>query len=162
MALGLSLSIDSIPGVSSLLQKVDSLKATFLGIPDRVNKAADKLTYVRAAMARNGAPPSAQSDALTVQQHLDQVKQEWGVAAGALNTIQTQGLHVSLDTLATATNLITSMSYVLGNTSTLESAVNALASKYLTPQQQQQLGGGAGGLGTVALVVGLGYLLTQL
>lgn len=162
MALGLSISLTSIPGVSALLQKVDSYKATFLGIPDRVNKAMDKLAYVRAAMTSNNAPPSAQSDALAVQQHLQQVKDEWNVAAQSLNTLQTQGISISLDTLAVATNLITSMTYVIGNTSSLESSVNALAAKYLTAQQQAAAGGGMGGLGTLALVVGVGYILTQL
>jgi hypothetical protein len=163
MALGLSISLTSIPGVSTLLQKVDSYKATFLGVPDRVNRAMDKLAYVRSAMTANGAPPSAQSDALAVQQHLQQVKDEWGVAASSLNTLQTQGLSISLDTLAIATNLITSMTYVLGNTASLESSVNALAAKYLSPQQQAAVGGGGlGGIGSLALVVGIGYILTQL
>jgi len=164
MALGLSLSLDSIPGVSSLLSKLDSYKAQFLGVPDRVNKALDKLAYVRQAMAQNHAPPSAQSDALNVQQHLQQVKSEWDVAAKSFSALQASGAHVSLDTITTAGNLITSVTYVLGNTNSLESSVNNLAAKYLNQNQQQTLSSMTGGgvsLGTLALVgVGL-YLLTR-
>lgn len=162
MALGLSLSLDSIPGVSSLIQKVEQQKAAFLSVPDRVNKALDKIGAVRQAMAANNAPPSAQSDALQVQQHLQQVKNEWNVSAGSLQTLQTQGLHLSLDTLTTATHLITSMSYVLGNTSSLETSVNNLAAKYLSSAQQRALGGGGVSLATLALGAGVIYILTQL
>lgn len=165
MALGLSLSLGSLPGVSSLLAKVDSYKAAFLAVPERVNKALDKLAFVRQAMAQNNAPPSAQSDALNVKQHLDQVKSEWTVASSAFAKLQGAGANLSLDTVVTAGHLLTSISYVLGNTSSLEDSVNNLAAKYLTPTQQQQLtrGGGLGGasLGTLALLgVGL-FVLTR-
>lgn len=167
MALGLSLSLGSLPGVGSLLSKLDSYKAAYLAVPNRVNQALDKLVLVQQAMASNGAPPSAQSDALTTKQHLQQVQSEWQASAGDFSKLQNLGGSIGLDTITTAGKLLSSVTYVLGNMNTLESSVDALASKYLTKNQQQavnqKFAQGIGGisLGTIALV-GLGvYFLSR-
>lgn len=165
MALGLSLPVNIIPGASSLLAKVDGLKASFMSVPARVNTALDKLTIVRQAMARNGAPPSAQSDALTVEQHLRQVQSEWAASATDYQKLNTTGLSLSVDTLTTATRLLASAGYVLSNMDSLQASVDALAAKYLTAQQRQQVNaqyaGTIGGLslGTLALIGVGAYLL---
>lgn len=166
MALGQSFSINVIPGVSTVLQKLDGLKASFMDVPNRANAALDKLALVRTAMARNNAPPSAQSDALVVKQHIDQVKSEWAASVNDFAKLQTTGINLSLDTITTATHLLTSATYVLSNMKTLESSVDTLASKYLTAQQRQAInaaGGGAGAglgsIGTVAIVLVGAYLL---
>lgn len=139
MALGLSLSLNMIPGVSGLLAKLDGLKASFLAVPANVNAALDKLALVRQAMAQNGAPPSAQSDALTVEQHLNQIKSEWSVAAASEQQIANARNHggLSLDNITAAGTLVTSMAYVLSNMNSLQASVDNLAAKYLTPAQRQ-------------------------
>lgn len=138
MALGLSIPLEAIPGVGSLLKQLDSYKAQFLAVPDRVNRALDRLSVIRQALAANKAPPSAQSDALSVEQSLRQVQSEWNASATDFAHIQSAGMNLSLDTVTTAGHLVASVSYVLGNMKTLESRVEGLASKYLTAQQVQQ------------------------
>ena len=165
MALGLSIPLDAIPGVGSLLAKLDSYKAAFLAVPDRANKALDRLTLVRHTMAANNAPPSAQSDALGVEQTIKRVQTEWSAAASELSQLQAGGVHISLDTITTAGHLLSSVTFVLSNMKTLESSVDALASKYLTADQQRQLNAytpssaGTSPLVWLAVAVGAYYLL---
>lgn len=159
--LGLSIPLQAIPGVGSLLAKLDGYKAQFLAVPDRVNKALDRLSVVRQVMAQNNAPPSAQSDALKVEQTLKRVQGEWGASAAQLQQLQTAGANVSLDTITTAGHLVSSMTYVLSNMKTLESSVDALAAKYLTTAQQLQVNtftpsSGAGLSMTTVALIGLG------
>jgi hypothetical protein len=162
---GISLSLDSIPGLSSLLGKLDSLKADFLAVPAAVNAALDRLALVRQAMVANSAPPSAQSDALGVEQHLRQVLSEWSVAATSLQNLDAarRAGSLSLDTVINAGHLLTSFTYVRNNTKTLMSSVDALASRYLTPAQVASLNKprmAAGlGLGTLALVGAVAWLV---
>lgn len=165
MALGLSIPLTAIPGVGSLLSKLDSYKAQFLAVPDRVNKSLDRLSILRRVMAQNNAPPSAQSDALQVEQTLRRVQSEWSAAATELQTLQSSGLNVSLDTVTRAGHLLSSVTYVLSNIKTIESKVDALATKYLTADQQKALNtytpsvGGGMSLTTLAVLgVGLYFL----
>jgi len=167
MALGLSLSLSSIPGVSSLLSQLDSYKAAYLAVPARIRSAGDKLTLVRQAMAANGAAPSAQSDALTVQQHLTDVQNEWNASANDYAQISAAGGSIGLSTLAVGARLLASVTYVLGNMSSIESSVNNLASKYLSASQQAQVNvkyaGTIGGSSMLEylLIGGAAYLLLR-
>lgn len=167
MALGLSISLSSIPGVSSLLSQLDNYKAAYLAVPSRIKTAGDKLTIIRQAMAANGAPQSAQSDALTVQQHLNDVQGEWSASANDYAKLSSSGGSIGLDTLATGAKLMASVTYVLSNMSSIESSVNALASKYLTTAQQAQVNakyaGTIGGMSAVEylLIGGAAYLLLR-
>ena len=163
--LGLSIPLDAIPGVGSLLSKLDSYKAQFLAVPDRVNKALDRLSVVRQVMAQNNAPPSAQSDAMAVEQTLRKIQGEWSASASQFQQLQQGGVSVSLDTVLQAGHLLSSVTYVISHMKTLESSVDALASKYLTTAQRQQLDtytpSPSGGMsaGTLALVALGAYFL---
>ncbi len=151
-----------IPGVSNVLSQVDSMKAQFLAVPQTINTALDRLAAVRQAMARNGAPLSAQSDAMQVEQHLRDVRTQWDAAASSLQRVEQARAAsgtLSLDTLTAAGTLVASMSYVLANRNTLLSSVDALAAKYLTAQQQTQI---RQGVSTAGLMGGASSLLPVL
>jgi hypothetical protein len=167
MALGLSLSLSSIPGVSSLLSQLDSYKAAYLAVPARIKTASDKLTIIRQAMAASGASPASQSDALTVTQHLADVQSEWNASASDYSQLSTSGGSIGLGTLALGAKLLSSVTYVLSNMSSIESSVNNLGAKYLTPTQQAQVNMkyastiGGGGWMEYALLGGLAYLVLR-
>lgn len=164
MALGLSLSLSSIPGVSSLLSQLDNYKAAYLAVPARVKTAGDKLTIIRQAMASSGASAAATSNAMQVQQHLADVSNEWNASASDYSQISSSGGGIGLDTLATGARLLASVTYVLSNMSSIESSVNDLSTKYLSPTQQAQVNMKyastitSGGWMEYLLIGGLAYL----
>lgn len=167
MALGLSISLSSIPGVSSVLSQLDSYKAAYLAVPARIKTAGDKLVIIRQAMAAGGASTSAQSDALTVSQHLADVQSEWNASANDYSQISSSGGSIGLGTLAIGAKLLASVTYVLSNMSSIESSVNNLASKYLSPSQQAQVNMKyastitSGGWAEYLLLGGLAYVVLR-
>lgn len=160
MALGLSLSLGLIPGIGALLAKLDNLKTSYMAVPQRVSHALDALSQVQNAMARNSAPPSEQSAALTLRQHLQSIQSEWQASASAWASLDTERASGSLglDSLSLATQLAANGAAVVSNMDSIESSVTTLAAKYLTTSEQQTVGMTAYGLGssatTGALVVG--------
>lgn len=165
--LGLSLPI---PMVSGLLDKLDKMKGDFLAIPANVRAAKDKLARVRRVMNRNNAVTvEANEAALVVERGLARVQVEWDTAAqrfSMLDNARRDGTALSADGITIASQLVTSAAYVIKNANANIAAVDALAAKYLTPEERAQLqvatvGVPSGVFGMslpVALALGIGAL----
>lgn len=167
MALGLSLPLDLIPGIGSVLSKLDNLKSDYLAIPARVNHALDALSLVQNAMVQQSAPPSEQSAALQLRTHLQSIQSEWSASAAAWQKLDSERASGSLglDSVGTAVSLAANGAAVIANMGSIESSVTTLSKKYLNASQQQQVASvayGLGGSGSTLLWIGGGLLALYL
>lgn len=155
----------AIPGVKSIMQKVDAQKAAFLAVPANLRAALDRLGRIRIQVSRN-APVTVEFQEVSqiVEQNLKMTQMQWDTAAERASSLdvlrQTKGLSVSLDTVTIASQLFTSAGYVIANTKKNVAAVEKLGEKYLTAEQRAQLNlatrGSDGKLGSsVFLLAGL-------
>lgn len=134
----------NIPGVKSALDKLDAQKAKFLSVPANVRAALDRLGRIRVIVPKNGpVTVEFQEASQIVEQNLKQTQIQWETAAerfSMLDTMRRTGSgSVSADTILLASQLLTSVGYVIKNADSNIAAVERLADKYLTAEQRNQL-----------------------
>lgn len=158
--------------IQPVLDKLDALKAKFLAVPANTRAALDKLARVRTQINRTpNVPSSINASALQVENNLKRVQQEWQVSADSfsmLDNLRRTGSVFTMDSLQLASSLGLSAAFVLKNADASVAAVDQLAAKYLTPEQQRDLDvstvGVAGGPGLLTygvLALGALYLLRR-
>lgn len=159
-----------IPGVSSLMDKLDGMKANFLAIPANVRMALDRLARVRMAVSNKGpVTVEFQNASQVVENNLTTTQLQWQTAADAFSQLdslrQTHSLSVGSDTISLAATLVGSVTSVERNANNNIAAVESLARKYLTADELARLNQttygapSAGGFGGVNGVVIAGFLL---
>lgn len=141
--------------VQPLLDKLDALKGKFLAVPANVRAALDKLARVRMAINSQGAIPAEINNAAqAVENNLKRVQTEWNQAAERFTQLddmrRTQSL-LNLDGAQLASSLALSAGYVLKNADSSIAAVDALANKYLSADQQQSLNVASAGVSGISL-----------
>lgn len=157
-----------IPGVRNVMDKLDAQKEKFLAIPSNVRAALDKLGRIRLLVGKNGpVTVEFQNVSVIVEQNLKQTQIQWETSAerfSELDTLRkTGGVSVSGDTILLASQLLTSVGYVVKNANNNIAAVDKLGAKYLTTEQQKQLSlntvGVSGSSIPLLALVGVGYLI---
>lgn len=152
----------NIPGVSNALNQIDAMRAKFLAIPANTRLALDKLARVRIAMNRTdarGVTVEQNEAAQAIENNLKRVQLEWNTAAerfSQLDYLRREQKALSMDALMIASQLLTSAGYVIKNADKSIAAVDALAQKYLSPEQLAQINVatvGSGGIGMTPLLI---------
>lgn len=148
--------------VRPVLDKLDALKSKFLAVPANVRASLDKLTRVRMEINKLGnVPPEVNQSAQLIENNLKRVQQEWQNAADRFTQLDDMRRVQSLltwDGVQLASSLALSATYVLKNADSSMRAVNDLAAKYLSAEQQRTIDVATVGvptgmsLGTVALI----------
>lgn len=162
--MGLSISLDSIPGVASVVAKLDSLRNDFLSIPGRLTVVRNKLSRGAALMSQNGVASGASAKAAELLNDSRAYGAQWETSASEFNSLTQErqaGSLLSLNSAATAVSLVTHVTTLLGNVRRLESDTDALLSANLTDAQKRDVLSSRSVAATaypLALIAGIGLL----
>jgi hypothetical protein len=158
-----TLSIN-IPGVSTVLNKLDGMRAKFLAVPANTRMALDKLSRIRRTMNRTdgaGVTVAQNEEALKIENGLKRVQLEWNTSAerfSMLDGLRRDQKALSMDGVTIASQLAMSAGYVIKNADTNIAAVDKLAEKYLTAAQRAELGAQTTGASSVSPLLLAGLL----
>jgi hypothetical protein len=161
MALSGPVSI-RLPGVSSLLDKLDGQKAKFLSVPANVRAALDKLARVTMLASKSHSITVEESSELQqVKNNLERLQAEWDTSAtryAQLDSLRQKQSSLSGDVIAMASQLVLSAGYVIKNADRSVAAVDSIARKHLTADQLATLriqtsGSSSGGSGVTLSAV---------